>query len=97
MIFGHYSKTPASSLPLDSYPSSIFNSLSVSLVPPDHCPFNPCVRYFTAEAPQYDLPDLRGKQRTQRLFGFLFSAERAENKKKYASDYSSNLFIILPP
>jgi len=30
------------------------------------------VRYFTAEAPQYDLPDLRGKQRTQSCLVFCF-------------------------
>ncbi len=39
-------------------------------------------RHFTAEAPQYDLPDLRGKQSSQRLLLFLFFVERPKNKKK---------------
>ncbi len=60
-----------------------------------HCPLRTSHRsLFTAEAPQYDLPDLRGKQRTQRVLLFLFFGEGPKNKKEHLPDYPFNLFTI---
>jgi len=42
-------------------------------------PFHKMV--LTAKTPQYYLPDLRGRQRAQRLF-FLFSVERGGKQKE---------------
>jgi len=39
----------------------------------------------TAEPPQYHLPELRGRQSTQRNFPFSFAAETATNENQHAS------------
>ncbi len=50
--------------------------------------------YSPQRRPQYDLPDLRGKQRTQSCLVFLFFGERPKNKKEHPADYSLELFTI---
>ena len=42
---------------------------------------------FTAESPQYHLPELRGKQRTQRIMEFFDPAFKDWLKRKYVPTY----------